>query len=681
MSALARQHKQSKRGHFTSLLNKTYLEYDKKFNSKLFTYDEKDESKRHLCEKVKIDDKVLYEVIEGLYKEDDPTHAYNFDIIDADVLGAVYEQYLAYLQKGPKESREAKQKSKRKSQGIYYTPKYIVEYIVKNTLGEKLKRCKTPEDALKIRVLDPACGSGSFLIKAYDAFRDWYASYLVKSKKSHEQTKLDLDSEKSYSSFMDDVLRKCIYGVDLDPQAMEITQLNLLLKAAETRHKLPTLKNNIKCGNSLISDPEVAGDKAFDWSVEFKDVMESGGFDVVIGNPPYINAIELKKTVGSKVKDYWKERYLFARGAYDIYILFFEQALKVSKASGLVSFITPNKYLSSPYGVAMREKVCQESTLVKVLDLSKVKVFQDPSVYPLITVIRNRRPSKEYNLVTERIFSENLEDKQEYDVSSKNLSVLPENLWGMILSENVRLIEKIFKNSKPLEEVAHVQATSTAKEADEYSREIKEGGSGLPLVHTGTIDRYSTTYGYQPIKVKGEKLLHPVLDPSKISKMRRELYQNPKIIIAKLALRPEGFLDGKGGFSSINTNCIHSPKPDYPLRYLAAVLNSKLIAFVYSELFAGLKMGGGYFQFQAPQLRILPIVKPSSKQLEQLAALVDKINDLGERYVAIKEKDLREKESLEEKMGDVDHKIDQLVYSIYGLNEKERRIVEADLER
>jgi len=676
LNALVRQHEQSSRGLFSKWLNKIYFQYDQKFNSKLFTYNEKDPGNRHLCEKIKIDDKILYEIIHGMYKENDPAHAYDFSLIDADVLGNVYEQYLAYLQKGTIE----KQKSKRKGQGIYYTPTYVVDYIVRNTLGEKLKRCRTPEDVLKIKVLDPACGSGSFLIRAYDEFKQWYEKYKAKKKTNGEQTKLDNESGKGYRSFMDNVLKSCIYGVDLDPKAVEIAQLNLLLKAADTRHKLPSLRDNVKCGDSLVSDPEVAGDKAFDWKVEFKEVMDSGGFDVVIGNPPYINAIELKKTVGSKVKDYWKERYLFARGAYDIYILFFEQALKISKAFGLISFITPNKYLSSPYGTAMREIVCRESTLVKVLDLSKVKVFQDPSVYPLITVIQNRRPSKEYNLVTERIFSENLEDKQEYKVSSKNLSVLPENLWGMILSENVRLIEKIFKNSKPLEEVAHVQATSTAKEADEYSKEVREGGSGLPLVHTGTIDRYSTTYGYHPIKIKGQKLLHPVLDPSKISGMRKEMYQNPKIIIAKLALRPEGFLDDKGGFSSINTNCIHSPKPDYPLKYLTALLNSKLIAFVYSELFAGLKMGGGYFQFQAPQLRILPIVKPSSKQLEQLGALVDKIKGLEERYVAIKEKDLREKENLKEKIEDVDYKIDQIVYNIYGLNEKEKKIIEESMQ-
>jgi type I restriction-modification system DNA methylase subunit len=658
-----RDWKANKKAPLMSYLSRLFSKKNGEYNSGIFA--------THYSENLTIENDALEMIIEESYVNPNGL-TYDFSAIDADILGTIYENYLAYIQKRVWD-KEAKQKSKRKAQGIYYTPTYIVDYIVKNTLGEKLKECSKPEEALKIKVLDPACGSGSFLIRAYDEFKNWYSGHMKKNGEKQHTLNQEL---KGTTEFMDKVLENCIYGVDLDPKAVEIAQLNILLKAAEGKHKLPTLNHTIQCGNSLIDDQSVAGERAFKWEEKFPDVFRNGGFDVVVGNPPYINAIQLNKIVGEGVKEFWKNKYDAAKGTYDIYILFFEQALKLCKVEGVVSFITPNKYLSAPYGIAFRELVSNKYTLSRILDLSKVRVFADPSVYPMIVVFKNQHTKKEYTIIAERIFSENLSDRKTYLVSSKWLSCLPENIWGVVLSDNAELINKIIQKSKPLEEVASVQATSTAAEADEFSKFIYEQKPGIPIINTGTIDRYSTTYGQIKFMNKGAKLIHPVLDISKINENRRTLYQTPKIILSKLALRIEGFLDLTGAYASINTNCIYSKDSGNDLRYLAGLINSKLISFVYSELFSGLRMSGGYYQFQAPQIRVLPIADASSVQKEKLGALVTRIVLLYKRFNNLSDKDSNEAQTIRAQIEKTDTEIDRLVYELYGLSEDEIKIVE-----
>lgn len=649
------------KGHLIKSLRDTFAHFDDEYNSKIFA--------NHLCDELDIDNEVLHEVIEGLYHTKDQ-ESYDFAIIDADVLGTIYEQYLSHiLKKTEKRAKLTENHLHRKEQGIYYTPTYIVDYIMRSTLGAKLRDKRI--DVEKIKVLDPACGSGSFLIKAFDLLNDYYKE----NDENYKQTQLDVKSGIPFKT-KSRILKNNIFGVDLDKQAVEIAQLNLLLKITEKGHRLPLLEQNIKKGNSLIDDEGIAESSAFKWEEKFKDILEEGGFDVVVGNPPYINAIQLSKTVSKEVKDYWRHKYYSAKGAYDIFILFFEQSLRVCKEGGFVSFITPNKYLSSPYGVALRKLVSKNYKVVKILDLSKVKVFDDPSVYPVITVIQKTKPSKTYKIFTERIYSEDVNDKETFEISSRNLTLLPDCNWGVVLSENVGIIEKIFDQSKPLAEVATAQATSTASEADEYSQYINENNQGIFLINTGTIDRYRTSYGIVKLTNKGKKLARPFLDTSKISDQRRNLYTSPKIIISKLALRIEGFLDAKGEYASINTNCIHTPQEGYSLKYLAGLINSKLISFVYSELFSGLRMGGGYFQFQAPQLRVLPIVGASDGEQRKVSALVDKIMLLYDDLNKIGDKKTDDRTIIEEEIDKIDAEIDNVIYEIYGITDKEKKIIE-----
>jgi len=312
--------------------------------------------------------------------------------------------------------------------------------------------------------------------------------------------------------------------------------------------------------------------------------------------------------------------------------------------------------------------------------LSSVKVFNSPSVYPIITLIQNEKTEKEYYFFTEKILSEDINNKSKYEISSKTLKIISDNIWGIVLSNNVKLIEKIFEISKPFSEIAKVQATSTASEADEYSKYINENKIGIPIINTGTIDRYKTTFGINKFTNKGRQLREPFLDISKINDTRRKLYTSPKIIISKLALSVESFLDKKGNFASINTNCIHAPKKDYPLDFLIGILNSKLFSFVYSEIFSSLKMGGGYFQFQAPQLRIMPIVKSFRIKNDEIKILVNKIIKFNDELQKIPENSDKWN-SIKEEIEKVDRKIDEEVYKLYGLLPEEIAIVEGKNKR
>ena len=653
------------KGHLIKSLRDTFAHFDDEYNSKIFA--------NHLCDSLDIDNEVLHEIIEGLYHTKDK-ESYDFAIIDADVLGAIYEQYLSHiLKKTEKRAKLTESALHRREQGIYYTPPYIVDYIMRSTLGEKLKNKRIEIE--QVRFLDPACGSGSFLIKAFDLFNDYYKE----NDENYKQSQLDHLNIAIPFKTKSRILKNNIFGVDLDKKAVEIAQLNLLLKITEKGHRLPLLEQNIQKGDSLIDDEILAESTFFKWEDKFKDILNEGGFDVVCGNPPYINAIQLSKTVCKEVKDYWSQKYTSARGAYDIFILFFEQSLRVCKEDGFVSFITPNKYLSSPYAVALRKFIAKNYKVIKILDLSKVKVFNDPSVYPVITIIQKTKPTKPYKIFTERIHSEDVvNDKEIFEISSRNLTLLPDYNWGIVLSENVRIIEKIFDESKPLDpEVATAQATSTASEADEYSRYINEDTQGIFIINTGTIDRYRTTYGLTKFTNKGKKIARPFLDISKVSENRRNLYTHPKIIISKLALRIEGFLDTKGEYSSINTNCIHSPKQGYSLKYLAGVINSNLMRFVYSELFSGLRMSGGYFQIQAPQLRVLPIVKASEIEQRNVSVLVDKIMILNDRLSRIGDKKTDERKQIEEQRAKLDSEIDDAIYKIYKITDAEKKIIES----
>jgi type I restriction-modification system DNA methylase subunit len=686
-------------------LTELFHKADDRYNSGLFHF--KKESGRleepdRLTPDLVIEDKTLKNIFKHLYYPDSP---YEFSVLGADILGSVYERFLGKVIRltAGHQARIDEKPEVKKAGGVYYTPTYIVEYIVKHTIGKMLEG-KTPKDVEKLRVLDPACGSGSFLIGAYQYLLDWHRDWYVNdgANKHNRGNKPKLHHGRGgvwrlTTAERKRILVNNIYGVDIDSQAVEVTKLSLLLKVLEGETQLemfhervlPDLGSNIKCGNSLVGtnfyqagllsqrdDEKIRLINAFDWETEFTSIIKAGGFDAVIGNPPYISALALSKLQGADIKAYWKESFMTSKGTYDIYVLFLEKALSLARKEGYVSFITPNKFLSAPYGEALRKFLMTKHSLDQLVDYSSVPVFADASVYPVITVFQAKKPFPSQVRVL-RAEGPRTDLSTAQLVSTADLQKFPANIWGTMLGQHTQLCAQIYSRSHLLEQVASVQATSTAAEADEYSQFLhNEAGKehGMRLVNTGTIDRYVSLWGISPLTNKREKFHRPILDVRKIKPARANLYATPKIVFAKMAKVIECFLDDDGSYASLNTNCVFAPKDGFNLEFIIGLLNSTLLTFVYQQLFSALKMSGGYFQFQAPQLRLLPIMEPTVRCRVPIERLVREMVLLKKRLVTCETP--HERESLQRQIAVTDRQIDKLVYELYGLTEEETGIVE-----
>jgi len=374
----------------------------------------------------------------------------------------------------------------------------------------------------------------------------------------------------------------------------------------------------------------------FHWELEFPEVWykggkrhPNGGFDAVIGNPPYVNANELNKILSPFEKPFWKKRFESASGAYDLYVLFLEQAIKLTKEQGLCSLITPNKFLAAPYAVSFREYFSKAAKLLRLLDVSHVRVFEDPSIYPVVTVIEHCMPKDNYQIIVDRpiITGDNWISKITSQ-DSKHLDALPDKIWGFLVSGYLPLILKAQTISVYLNDVSTVRASSTTSEADNYEKALSNAGGNnkMKYVNTGLIDRYVILWGEVLLTHKRTTFITPYLSitPPLVSTERIRQYHKSKIIFAKIAKRIEACLDQTGEYASANTNFVYDSV--YDLRYLLAVLNSDFLNFIYECYFGALRMSGGYFQFQAPQLKVLPIRRiffttPARERQAQVAAL------------------------------------------------------------
>jgi uncharacterized protein YciU (UPF0263 family) len=633
------------KGHLVRSLRETFEHFDNEYNSKIFA--------KHLCDDLDVDNEVLHEVIEGLYtsRSHDP---YDFSIIDADVLGTIYEQYLGHiLKKTEKRAKLTENHTHRKEQGIYYTPPYIVDYIVRSTLGELLTNKKI--NAEEIKVLDPACGSGSFLIKVFDVLNEYYKQ----NYRDYAQSQLDLESGIPFRT-KSRILQNNIFGVDLDKQAVEIAQLNLLLKITEKGHRLPLLEQNIKCGNSLIGKEDVAGSKSFDWEKQFNGIFEDGGFDIVVGNPPYVRVDNLK----DEEKDYWKTVFCSANGKYDLYYLFIESVFKFLKNSGRCGFILPNKFCAASSAQCLREIIVNNSDQCSIISVSHLPVFKDAANYPVILLLRKGSGVKEISLGS-------VSDQQEflnknfvkYTISRDDLAVLPAHIFPININQKqFDLVIKLLKDNKKLAQFLKIsEGLRIPVESENTQRDDFE------IVKQYQFNRWTPISQGSYIS---KRSLDSVISPnsSRYTNMLKD-----KIVIAEDALSITSTIDyskrvPQGGvyFGVLTDKSVS-------LEYLIGLLNSRLLSFVYNVLFGGMHMGGGYLRYRTEFLENLPI-KVARQQ--QVAGLVKERLSVSEKIVIIGDKLTDKKASLETEAKSLDNKLDEIVFEIYGITESEKSVIE-----
>ncbi len=405
----------AKRKNVYQQLGNFFKDADDRYNSGLFNFDPKDihaTPADTITLKLKVDDEPLRVIIESLYLP----NPYEFSVIPADILGQVYERFLGKVIIIDGKTLKVEEKPEvKKAGGVYYTPSYIVEYIVKHTV-DKLLEGKTPKQVEKIKILDPACGSGSFLIVAYQHVLDWHLNYFIvnggiaKFKKELHLTEKGM--LRLTTQIRKSILLNNIYGVDIDAQAVEVTKLSLLLKVLEgesgetisknltffKERALPDLGDNVKCGNSLLdydfyksysmsllTEDDKFKLNVFDWHEEFPFLITSKGFDCVIGNPPYLYS------AGSEYTNYFTSLFAFSDYQTDLYVYFVERGLNFLRKDAILSYIVPDSWLNSHSFKKMRDKITSKYHLERICTFD-FKVFADANIENTIFIIENKKP-------------------------------------------------------------------------------------------------------------------------------------------------------------------------------------------------------------------------------------------------------------------------------------------------
>lgn len=739
-----------------------YQRADIKYNSGLFHFkQEKGGSDRidKLTPTLEIDDKVLKEIIKDLYYP----CPYIFKEIPVEILGQVYEQFLGkVIRLTP--GRQAKIEEKpevRKAGGVYYTPSYIVDYIVENTVG-KLVENKTPEQVSQLKIVDPACGSGSFLLGAFQYLIDWHESWYLNNEpakwaKGKQPALLPTTDGgwKLTTAEKKRILVNNIYGVDIDAQAVEVTKLSLLLKVLEEEsgqlslgleRVLPDLGDNIKCGNSLIGwdyfegqlipdEKEIERVNPFDWQRNFPQVFAKGGFDAVIGNPPYIRIQAMKEWAPNEVAFYKKKYVAASKGNYDIYVVFIERGLSLINQNGKIGYILPNKFFNSQYGEPIRELVTKENSIQKIVHFGHQQVFTNATTYTcLLFLTRQHNDSFQFQKIDDLT-----EWKNTVHHSYSKLSALPSGNfeWVFFIGHGAELLDRL--NSYPIKlgditdifvglqtSADKVFIMSFEHEDENYfylssmvlGKTIQiEKDLVFPLASGTDVIRFKIKPNRQfilfPYEVSGNtyKLIdfddlnrqYPLtgnylLENKKLlqerenGKMKNKnwygyIYHKnmtkqslQKLCVPRLVDQLYSAYDVSGKFFLDNVDVggivINENFANYTLHYLLGLLNSKLLRWFFPYISATFR--GGWFSANRQYLSKLPIhaidfTKPKDiEQHDLMVALVERMLELHKREPQTPQ----EADSIQRQIAATDAAIDKLVYELYGLTEEEIKIIE-----
>lgn len=590
------------------------------YNGGLFKPDE-------ILDNIKISDDVLAEHTRKLSE-------YDFESdVDVNILGHIFENSLSEIEEVTQQitSGEAPQVSKRKQDGVFYTPQYITKYIVENTVGrlcaEKKQELHIVEDEylseqrrqiqtkkrlleqlhqyrewlLSLTILDPACGSGAFLNAALQ--------FLMSEHKHIDEMEAKVTgSSIVFQDIENSILENNLYGVDINEESVEIAQLALWLRTAKPHRKLNTLNQNIKCGNSLISDPAIAGEKAFDWQKEFPQVFEKGGFDVVIGNPPYVRPHYLN----DETKRYlWNSFQTYERKA-DLYVCFIEKALNLVKQKGLTSFIVSDGWLRLDSFEKIRQYILQNASVLNIVDFTK-DIFESATVKTCIFIFKEG--AIERNIVQSAVMDENvdLNNIAYHSICQEAFNNTYKNVFDLSIDESSTMLKNRMQSGSQTLGTLFSLAFGLKTGDDErfltfnpsISTDCKKLIRGAD-VNRWTIDFKGEYVIYQPEQMR--------LHKSTARPGTAERFEQPKVLVRDTGGGLMATFDNYAYYAKDVIIIEHEEQSTIALKALAILLNSRLLRWFYETTFPTLHV-------QRNELASLPI--PNLKNTTELSVLAD----------------------------------------------------------
>ena len=692
-------------------LCEVFKKADLKYNSGLFHFSftpDYSEFVDNITLHLNIDDGVFKQIFADLYY---PKSPYEFSVISPEILGNIYENFLgSVIRLTPSHQAKIEQKPEvKKAGGVFYTPQYIADYIVDKTVGELIKG-KTPNQISKLKIVDPACGSGSFLLRAYQRLLDYHLDYYLNLKQPPKEVyyvgkdnvpRLTIREKKR-------ILTNNIYGVDIDVNAVEVTKLSLLLKVLEDENKdvleqqqklyqekvLPNLSYNIKCGNSLVGTDifnqedleynQLLKLNPFNWEHEFQVIFANGGFDAVIGNPPY-GYHEIHSDLS---KNYLKKKYVSSKGSFEHYFLFYERSLTLLKDGGYHGFIVPVTWISIPSALSLR-KFILDNYFISELDWFNYFVFKNAKVNTLISIIK-KSPIKKTNV---NIFnSSNLLKPTEKRSYSQDRFVTLDYSINIFEDENdMQILEKIIKNSFQLKDIAKpcsgynpyekgkgkaphggVQTKQTVKDKPYHSdKKLGEDwkleiiGRDLSRYHLEITGNRWIKYGpwlaapRKPENFKGIRLLVQEITGGEDKRIvatyyEDELYYSRDVIPIKVDSKDTAFLI----LAIINSNLMtwyhHKRNPKSQKALFPKILVSDLKKLPLSNLINWENLQEGLEN--------------------KVITSVEKIIELNDLLVVSKTP--QEEKLLKMQIDNLDKQINRMVYKLYNLTEEEIAIIE-----
>jgi len=683
-------------------LQELFYKADDRYNSGLFHFrHEKGETEPpdKLTPDLQIDDKPLKDILKTLYYPDSP---YEFAVLPADILGQVYEQFLGKVIRLSSDHRavvEDKPEVK-KAGGVFYTPTYIVEYIVKNTVG-KLLDGKTPKKAESLRILDPACGSGSFLLGAYQYLLDWHLKWYADNnlEKHSRDKKPALYQGHGGVWYLTTAERKRIllnniYGVDIDSQAVEVTKLSLLLKVLEGEtgerlnqqrklfheRALPNLGGNIKCGNSLIGPDFYEGKQmnlldteeaqrvnVFDWQAEFPEIFKAGGFDAVIGNPPY------GASFGKMEAEYFHSRYKVFSGVKDVYTCFIEQSFSVLNSKGMHSFIVPSAWLGGPEYKKLRDLFLLHS-VVNII-LLPFDVFEEAYVDTAVFVASAREPNKEHYVKT-RIYPKR-EKLTKIDLTDNQYKLVKQIQWAeatdkkfVLDPSTVELLDKIRKI-----------APRTFADIVEIKRGVLFDKGMLTPNKTGQESyRYfeGDVYRYQLNLVADQWIEFD--DKMKERPKEFKWFDGQRILLRRLVNRRQRMMSSFAMETFITNKNLYSvlPRSISPnILAILGVLNSRIISYLYiNQVTQATKDDFPQVTIKDVLSLPFPCLSNEDNRHDRMVQLVEQMLALHKQLPAAKIS--HEQTMIQRQIDATDRQIDKLVYELYELTPEEIAIVEGN---